>query len=142
MKRAPNLENEEEKMLILHQQYVAFLVSIYSRATKDKGMDLVRLNSSGIEFETRSQYVVNITKVRGKHVTSNATRYVTRVTGVLPRGTPALLVAQKVFGGAFALGVSAGDEDMLIEEGLGALRQLYRHHLQYKCLKCLTIFAY
>lgn len=123
MKRSKEETPEKEIMEIVHLQYVAFLFSIYASSTKDKNVDLARLNSILFEFVDAPGLPIDIIKLKDKVVRSESMTYTTTLTAVLPRGNAAFRVAEKAFRGSFAIILDGPDEaDLFIEKGLSSAR--------------------
>lgn len=119
MHRTSKPRNEEGLMGIVHNQCIAFLFSVYQRATKDASVTVKQLNDLKIESNSMPGSPVTIWNMNGKTIRSNATRYVTTVKGKLPRGERALFLAQQVFRGTHGIIVAEADQrDLFIEEGM------------------------
>lgn len=119
MSVAATSPNEEEQICIVHKQYIAYLFSIYLRVTEDKSVDLDTLNSFNVPcVRDKGRMIDVLPQRRGKHKFESRA-YTTSVTGVLPRGPPALNLAQHVFRGAIAVIVSDADSrDLFVEDGV------------------------
>lgn len=118
------LEHESERVRYVHLQVIAFVCSIYKRATNDKSVDLGYLNKLPIEFESLGRGPdVHLTRVKGKAVQRRSLRYVTRTHGRLPRGSAALRVGHHVLRGAMGVLVTSDetknlDTDLFLRDGM------------------------
>lgn len=113
--------NETEQVEIIHKLYIAYLFSVYQRATQDERVDVNVLNSLGPVFVATDGGLREVLALPDKNISYRfpSKKYTTTVSGLLPRGSPALRVAQHVFAGATAINVSQPHtEDLFMEDGM------------------------
>lgn len=94
-----------------HQQFIAYLFNEYTRKTGDTSMNLESLQN--LKFDTKVEDGPNVIiaqinkQERFRKVIS--TRHITRVTGIIPRGPPALRFAIAYLKGSTGLSVRGPD---------------------------------
>eukprot|EP00177_Eucheuma_denticulatum_P004860 GFKZ01008821.1.p1 GENE.GFKZ01008821.1~~GFKZ01008821.1.p1 ORF type:complete len:501 (-),score=55.82 GFKZ01008821.1:871-2373(-) len=123
MLEGPMPRFQDQQVNTLHHQFVAYLFSIYSRETRhldqERRVGVETINA----VETRSFSREDGPRVRVVDLPDSeeevpSRRFVTQFRGVIPRGTPALRLAQHFFRGAAAISVQNGDmTDFFIESG-------------------------
>lgn len=124
MSEGPRSRFEEQEAETLHHQFIAYLFSIYSRETRHLGPE----GQIGIEavnavetpsFKREDGPPVRVVDLPDAEIEVSSRRYVTEFRGVIPRGTPALRLAQHFLRGAAAISVQNGDmTDFFIEGGV------------------------
>lgn len=122
MREARPSPDEEEQLKGIHKQYIAFLFTAYNDSVgdEDTSMNLSRLNELVFHHTVLKENMdVTVIKIKDEEIKRKSRGYKTEVTGVLPRGSPALRLAQDMFRGLTAIQVSAPDdkEDLFVQQG-------------------------
>lgn len=119
MRTGPKSPHEEELILIVHKQYVAFLLSLYKSSTEDKSVSIDTLNALTFDTKKKEGDMVDVLPLPGQKLRVKSTSYTTKLNGFLPYGIPALRLAQHCFRGAAAVSVEEADIiDLTIEDGM------------------------
>lgn len=123
MSIATRESDEAEQVKIVHNQYIAYLFTMYNITRKDGKVNVETLNLLKPKFipSPRDSSTVTVLSILKKEpVTVPSTKYTTTVTGRLPRGSHAFRVAQHVFAGSAAIKIADPDtKDLFMETGLG-----------------------
>lgn len=106
-------KGEKELAELAHKQFIAFVFTAYSKVVPDGEMNLERLNSLKFRFSAIGGPRTEILRTNGKRYHSKSRRYITKLRGILPRGSPVLLFGQQFFRGAAAVDISEPDQDDL-----------------------------
>lgn len=111
---------EEEHMEVMHRQFIAFLFSSFLKSKNFEDEDVVfeNLKGTAYHFTASEGPIVDVMKIGNTFQRSKSRRYVSTLTGVLPRGTPVLRIGQQIFRGSSGIVASEPDEgDLFLEEG-------------------------
>lgn len=124
MEHAEKAEKESLHVEAVHQQYFAYLFSAYNLTVqKTTELFLDQLNELKFNFDSVSKEDQLILDIGGLEIRSAVTEYTTKVSGVLPRGVPALRLGHNFFKGTTAIVVAAPNEtDLFLESGMLSVR--------------------
>lgn len=142
MRKRAQYFTRQAAVFYVQQQFVAYLFTEYTRRTKDTKLDLEYLKSLNFDTKIDDGPNIIITQInkqeRFRKVTS--TRHITKVTGNIPRGPPALRFAVAYLKGSTGLSVQTpdlNDMDVGSSSTWGVERRMWQE--QSRLLNWLTL---
>lgn len=124
MMHAGKVEQESLQVRGIHRQYFAYLFTAYNLTVNSTTTELLldRLNVLDFQFNDTaeaSEEDETILELPGDKIRSAVRKYTTRVSGVLPRGLPALRLGHNFFKGTSAIVVASPNQtDLFLETGI------------------------
>lgn len=114
--RRPRLEKQLAGLV--HRQFIAYAFTSYLKVVEDSEMNLSRLNSLKFPYREEEGPKIEILRTDDKTYLEKSRRYITKIRGMLPRGSPVLLFGQQFFRGMAKVSVEKPDEeDLFINKG-------------------------